>query len=129
MLNQKAKQRLIAKFRTHTNDTGSPQVQIAILTEEIKQLTNHLKTHKKDNSSRRGLLKKVHERKKMLRYLEREDQTAFDDLTKKLKIKVRKQEGKTFKTIEEEMEKEEKEKQEWERLAEEHKKEQTTEEA
>lgn len=88
MLDSKKKQRIIAKYRTHANDTGSPQVQIAILTEEIKELTEHLQTHKKDQSSRRGLLKKVGERRRLLRYLEREDPAAFDDLTKKLKIKT-----------------------------------------
>ena len=59
MMTKKDKEKLIKKFRTHDTDTGSPQVQIAILTEEIKQLTDHLKMHKHDFSSRRGLLKKV----------------------------------------------------------------------
>ena len=66
MLDKKIKERIIKKFRTHESDTGSSEVQIAILTEEIKQLTDHLKTHKKDFSSRRGLLKKVGESKKEL---------------------------------------------------------------
>lgn len=88
MLDKKKKDRIIAKFRTHETDTGSPQVQIAILTEEIKELAEHLKIHKKDFSSRRGLLKKVGERRRLLRYLEREDNASFEDLTKKLKIKI-----------------------------------------
>ena len=88
MLDPKKKQRIIQKYRTHANDTGSPQVQIAILTEEIKELTEHLQTHKKDHSSRRGLLKKVGERRRLLRYLEREDESAHDELAKKLKIKT-----------------------------------------
>lgn len=88
MLDKKKKDKIIAKFRTHEKDTGSPQVQIAILTEEIKELAEHLKIHKKDFSSRRGLLKKVGERRRLLRYLEREDNKSFEDLTKKLKIKI-----------------------------------------
>ena len=59
MLDKKAKQKIINKFRTHASDTGSSQVQIAILSEEIKQLAEHLKRHKHYHSSRRGLLKKV----------------------------------------------------------------------
>jgi len=88
MLDKKKKEKLISKFKTHANDTGSAQVQIAILTEEIKELTKHLKTHKKDFSSRRGLLKKVAERRRLLSYLRREDQVGFDKLVKELKIKV-----------------------------------------
>jgi len=87
-LDKRAKDRIIEKFKTHDKDTGSPEVQIAILTEEIKQLTGHLKTHKKDFSSRRGLLKKVGLRRRLLKYLEKENNKSFLDLTKKLKIKV-----------------------------------------
>ncbi len=90
MLDKKAKQRIIAKFRVHENDTGSPQVQIAILSEEIKQLTEHLKQHKHDHSSRRGLLKKVGERRKLLKYLQKEDEKAFNELAFKLKLKIAK---------------------------------------
>jgi len=90
MLAKKDKQKLIAKFRTHDSDTGSPQVQIAILTEEIKQLTEHLKKHKHDHSSRRGLLKKVGERRKLLKYLQKEDEKSFKDLTERLKLKIAK---------------------------------------
>ncbi len=90
MLEKEVKDKLIKKFKTHENDTGSPQVQIAILTEEIKQLTEHLKVHKKDNSSRRGLLKKIGERKGLLRYLKKEDEDAFKDLAKKLNLKIAK---------------------------------------
>jgi len=88
MLDKKKKDKVIAKFRTHATDTGSPQVQIAILTEEMKELAEHLKIHKKDFSSRRGLLKKVGERRRLLRYLEREDAKSFEDMTNKLKIKI-----------------------------------------
>lgn len=88
MMTKKDKEKLIKKFRTHETDTGSPQVQIAILTEEIKQLTEHLKIHKHDFSSRRGLLKKVGERRKLLKYLQKENAEAFKDLAIKLKLKI-----------------------------------------
>lgn len=87
MLDAKKKQKIIEKFRTHASDTGSPQVQIAILTSEIEELTGHLKDHKKDFSSRRGLIKKVNERRRLLKYLEREDQKAFLKLKKELGLK------------------------------------------
>jgi len=94
MLTKQQKERVINKFKTHANDTGSPQVQIALLTLEIKELTEHLKQHKKDHSSRRGLLKKVGERRRLLRYLEKEDQKSYNKLVKELKIKVAKFEDK-----------------------------------
>ena len=80
MLDNKKKQKLIEKFRTHASDTGSPQVQVAILTAEVAELTEHLKMHKKDFSSRRGLVKKVNERRRLLKYLEREDAKAHKQL-------------------------------------------------
>ncbi len=86
MLDPKKKQSIIAKYKTHATDTGSPQVQIAILTEEIKDLTEHLRSHKKDFSSRRGLIKKVGERRRLMKYLKREDSAAYDDLMAKLKV-------------------------------------------
>ncbi|KKW33083.1 MAG: 30S ribosomal protein S15 [Candidatus Uhrbacteria bacterium GW2011_GWA2_53_10] len=86
MLDVKKKQKIIEKFRTHASDTGSPQVQIAILTSEIKDLTAHLKEHKKDFSSRRGLIKKVNERRRLMKYLEREDAKAFTKLTESLDL-------------------------------------------
>ncbi len=86
MLTPDKKKRIIEKFKTHATDTGSPQVQIAILTEEVKELTEHLKLHKKDFSSRRGLIKKVGERRRLMKYLKREDQKSYDDLMGKLKI-------------------------------------------
>ena len=86
MLNPDKKKRIIEKYKTHATDTGSPQVQIAILTEEVKELTEHLKSHKKDFSSRRGLIKKVGERRRLMKYLKREDQKAYDDLMAKLKV-------------------------------------------
>ncbi len=84
MLDVKKKQKIIEKFRTHGSDTGSPQVQIAILTQEIKDLTKHLKSHKKDFSSRRGLMKKVNERRRLLKYLEREDAKTHAKLVEEL---------------------------------------------
>lgn len=87
MLNKAKKQKLIDKYKTHGTDTGSPQVQIAILTEEVKELTKHLRDHKKDFSSRRGLVKKVTERRRLMRYLKREDKKAYEKLTADLKIR------------------------------------------
>lgn len=103
MLEKKTKEKIIKKFQTHANDTGSSQVQIAILTAEIEELTEHLKKHKHDFSSRRGLLRKVSERRRLLKYLQKEDQKAFQDLAIKLKLKI------ANKMIEEEKEKELKE--------------------
>lgn len=90
MLDKKTKQRVINRFKVHDTDTGSPQVQIAILSEEITQLTDHLKMHKQDHSSRRGLLRKVGERRRLLKYLQREDEKAFMDLAVKLKLRIAK---------------------------------------
>ncbi|MFC1663509.1 30S ribosomal protein S15, partial [Patescibacteria group bacterium] len=69
-MDKKLKESIIKKFKTHASDTGSTEVQIAILTEEINQLTDHLKSHKKDYSSRRGLLRKVGQRRRLLNYLQ-----------------------------------------------------------
>lgn len=85
-LPKEEKDKVIKKFKTHDGDTGSPEVQIGILSAEIEQLTGHLKTHKKDFSSRRGLLRKVGLRRRLLRYLEKENTTAADELKKKLKM-------------------------------------------
>jgi small subunit ribosomal protein S15 len=90
MLDKKAKRKIINKFRAHDSDTGSSQVQIAILTEEIARLAEHLKKHKHDHSSRRGLLKKVGERRRLLKYLQKEDKNTFEDLAKKLKLDIAK---------------------------------------
>lgn len=87
MLSVKAKQKVIEKFRTHKEDTGSSQVQIAILSEEIKELVKHLQSHKKDFSSRRGLIRKVNERRRLLRYLIREDKAVAEKLKTALKLK------------------------------------------
>ena len=87
MLDPKKKTSIIKRFKTHEGDTGSPQVQIAILTEEIKELTEHLKKHKKDFSSRRGLFRKVNQRRKLLKYLEKTEEKNYEDLIKRLKLK------------------------------------------
>ena len=86
MLNKNKKDKIIEKFKIHSKDTGSPEVQIAILTTEIKELTEHLKEHKKDFSSRRGLLKKVGQRRKFLKYLERENKKRYNKLLENLKL-------------------------------------------
>lgn len=96
MLDKKKKQKIVEKFKTHKNDTGSPEVQIAILTEEIKELTKHLREHKKDVSSRRGLLAKVSLRHRLLRYLEREDEKRFNKLVKTLSLKISKKDKPDF---------------------------------
>lgn len=87
-LDKKAKETIIKKFKTHEGDTGSSEVQIAILTEEIKQLIEHLKDHKKDNSSRRGLLRKVGQRRRLMRYLLKENDKSYLEVAKKLKLKA-----------------------------------------
>lgn len=87
MLDKAKKERIIEKYKTHAKDTGSPQVQIALLTGEIEDLSEHLKAHKKDHSSRRGLLKKVGERHRLMKYLQREDAKGWADLADKLKLK------------------------------------------
>src|SRR3989338_3816703 len=87
MLSKQKKQNVIKKFQTHDGDTGSSNVQIAILSSEIDELADHLKTHHKDHSSRRGLLRKVGERRRLLVYLKKEDAKGWETLMKKLKLK------------------------------------------
>ena len=87
MLDKAKKDKIIKKFRVHDKDTGSPQVQIALLTKEIEELTKHLKTHRKDVSSRRGLIKMVSERRALLQYLEREDAKAYATIIEELELK------------------------------------------
>src|SRR6185369_15544002 len=88
MLTPKEMNAIIKKFQTHKDDTGSPEVQVAILTKEIEQVSEHLQTHKKDNHSRRGLLKMVGNRRRLLRYLKSEDQKRWEKIVEKLKLKV-----------------------------------------
>ncbi|MBU0597743.1 30S ribosomal protein S15 [Patescibacteria group bacterium] len=87
MLTKKEKDKIIEKFKTHKSDTGSPEVQIAILSAEVERLTGHLQSHKKDFSSRRGLLRKVGLRRRLLKYLEKENEKSYEALIKKLKLK------------------------------------------
>lgn len=84
-LNKKEKEKIIKKFKTHEIDTGSAEVQIALLTEEIKKLINHLKKHSKDHSSRRGLLKMVARRKRLLDYLKNSSLKNYNKLIKEIK--------------------------------------------
>ncbi len=81
------KKSIIAKHQTHKKDTGSPQVQVAILTEKITSLTEHLKIHKKDKHSRRGLIGMVGKRRKLLRYLQMNDNKAYQALIKALGLR------------------------------------------
>jgi len=88
-LNQEVKADIIAKYATHDGDTGSAEVQIALLSEQIKILTEHLKVFKKDHSSRLGLLKMVGRRKKLLAYLRRTNYTSFTKLVASLGIRAK----------------------------------------
>ncbi|MBI4127895.1 MAG: 30S ribosomal protein S15 [Parcubacteria group bacterium] len=86
-INERTKQRIISKFKTHESDTGSPEVQVALLSRKIEGLTGHLKSHRKDFDSRRGLLKMVGKRRRLLGFLKRENLERYRGLIKKLKIK------------------------------------------
>lgn len=87
MLKGEAKQSVLGKYRRHEGDTGSPEVQVALLTERINQLSEHLKQHKKDFHSRRGLLKMVGKRRRLLAYLERADVAAYRRLVDQLGLR------------------------------------------
>lgn len=86
-LNATRKSDLIQKHRSHAGDTGSPEVQVAILTEKIKDLTEHLKMHRKDYTSRRGLLMMVGKRATLLRYLERKDINRYNKIVETLGLR------------------------------------------
>ncbi len=81
------KQELVKEYATANGDTGSPEVQVAILTERIKNLTEHFQTHKKDNHSRRGLLKLVSQRRKLLDYVKGRDEARYKSLIERLGIR------------------------------------------
>ncbi|GJM03246.1 MAG: 30S ribosomal protein S15 [Rhodomicrobium sp.] len=81
------KQELIKEYAIKDADTGSPEVQVAILTERINNLTGHFKSHKKDNHSRRGLLKMVSQRRRLLNYVKKNDDNRYQDLIKRLGIR------------------------------------------
>ena len=82
-----AKTQIVTDYRTHDKDTGSPEVQIAILTTRINELTEHLRTHKKDHSSRRGLLKMVSKRNHLLKYLTRVDRARYQQIIGRLGLR------------------------------------------
>ncbi len=86
-LTQERKNEIISEYKTHDNDTGSPEVQIAVLTEQINTLNDHLRTHKKDHHSRRGLLKMVGKRRNLLNYLRNNDVTRYRELITKLGLR------------------------------------------
>jgi len=86
-LSQDKKKTLIEQFKVHEGDTGSPEVQIALLSERINGLTDHFKTHKKDNHSRRGLLTMVSKRRSLLDYLKSKDEARYQALIKRLDIR------------------------------------------
>lgn len=87
MLATDKKQEIINEYKLHESDTGSPEVQIAILTERITYLTDHFKTHKKDHHSRRGLLKIVGQRRRLLDYVKRKDVERYKTIIQKLGIR------------------------------------------
>jgi len=87
VLDEQRKKEIIADFQTHEGDTGSPEVQIALLSGRIEYLTEHFKTHKKDHHSRRGLLKLVGQRRNMLDYLKKKDIERYRELIKRLGLR------------------------------------------
>jgi len=84
---KEAKTKIMEEFARHVGDTGSPEVQVALLTTRISQLTDHLRTHKHDESSRRGLLKMVGQRRRLLAYIRRHEYQRYMALTEKLNIR------------------------------------------
>jgi small subunit ribosomal protein S15 len=87
MLTKRKKENAIKDVKRHDADTGSPEVQIGLLTKQIDELSKHLKKHKKDNHSRRGLLQMVADRRKHLKYLEKKDEKSYKSVVKKLDLK------------------------------------------
>ncbi|RAP33060.1 30S ribosomal protein S15 [Candidatus Marinamargulisbacteria bacterium SCGC AG-439-L15] len=85
---EKDKEKIVAEFRTHDTDTGSPEVQIALLTHRINNIVDHLKANKKDHHTRRGLLLMVGARRRLTNYLKRKDYDRYVAVSKKLKLKV-----------------------------------------
>ena len=86
-LAKETKEQVVSDFRTHDADTGSPQVQVALLSKRINELTDHFKTHKKDNHSRRGLLKMVSQRRSLLDYLKRTDIERYHEVVTRLGLR------------------------------------------
>lgn len=87
MLKKGKKEKIIKQYKIHESDTGSPEVQVAVLTKKINELTSHLKTHRKDNHSRRGLLGMVSRRRKTLQYLRKQNIKRYEKLVKSLSLK------------------------------------------
>ncbi len=87
MLNVQEKKKIVKDFETHEGDTGSPEVQIALLTRKITELTEHLKTHKKDHASRRGLLKMVGTRSALLKYVRNKDVRRYREIISRLGLR------------------------------------------
>ena len=81
------KKQIVSEYKIHEKDTGSPEVQIALLTKRINELTEHLKTHKKDHSSRRGLLKMVGKRNSLLKYLTQQDRARYQQIIGRLGLR------------------------------------------
>ena len=81
------KDEIVKEFATKEGDTGSPEVQVAVLTERIKNLTDHFENHNKDNHSRQGLLKMVNQRRKLLDYVKSKDEARYEDLRKRLGLR------------------------------------------
>jgi small subunit ribosomal protein S15 len=88
MLSRQKKQVAMRDYKRHDSDTGSAEVQIALLTKQIKALTDHLKKHSKDHHSRRGLLMMVGKRRRFLQFLEKNDEKKYRNLVKKLKLEA-----------------------------------------
>lgn len=86
-LTKETKEEILSKYKTHEGDTGSPEVQVALLTRRILDLTEHFKTHKKDNHSRRGLLKMVSHRRRLLDYLKRTDIERYHSIVSRLGLR------------------------------------------
>lgn len=86
-MNKETKDRVIGEHKRHDNDTGSPEVQIALLTSHIQELTEHLRTHSHDESSRRGLLRMVGRRRRLLAYLRRKNYDSYVEISDKLQIR------------------------------------------
>jgi small subunit ribosomal protein S15 len=87
MLSKRIKENAMKDARRHDGDTGSPEAQVALLTRQIEELSSHLRKHKKDFHSRRGLLQMVADRRKHLKYIQRKDDKVYTDLIKKLGLK------------------------------------------
>ena len=86
-LAKEKKAEIVSKFKVHEKDTGSPEVQVALLTQHIKELTEHFKVHKKDHHSKRGLLKMIGKRKRLLEYLKSKDVEKYKNLIKELGLR------------------------------------------